>query len=177
MLQYAAFSTELGYWGFAGQNQTIHAVVIGHHEEEQAIKALLKKTGETTSSKIKSSDWYPELREQLQQFATGDVVDFSQVKIFFPEKLTRFQRKVLTQTRRLKYGQTASYQELAARAGHPGAARAVGSVMSHNAVPILIPCHRVLGAGGKLGGFSAPRGIALKKDLLKLEDPSCAILV
>ena len=66
-------------------------------------------------------------------------------------------------------GETVSYAELAGRAGSPNAARAVGGVMAGNRVPLLVPCHRVVGAGGRLGGFSAPTGVELKKRLLALE--------
>ena len=62
-----------------------------------------------------------------------------------------------------------SYGELAANAGKPGATRAVGNTMARNRFPIVIPCHRVVGAGGGLGGFSAPSGISLKEKLLSLE--------
>ena len=75
----------------------------------------------------------------------------------------------MTELRNVPYGQTLSYAELAAKAGSPKAARAVGSVMAQNRVPLIIPCHRVVGSGGHLGGFSAPRGIAFKKQLLELE--------
>ena len=64
---------------------------------------------------------------------------------------------------------TRSYGEVAAAAGSPGAARAVGQVMAANRTPLIVPCHRVLAAGGKIGGFSAPQGLALKRRLLALE--------
>jgi len=65
-----------------------------------------------------------------------------------------------------------TYGELADLAGYPGAARAVGSVMSSNRYPIIIPCHRVVGSAGSLGGFSAPQGISLKERMLTLEGAS-----
>ncbi|MCK4277043.1 MAG: methylated-DNA--[protein]-cysteine S-methyltransferase, partial [Phycisphaerae bacterium] len=78
-----------------------------------------------------------------------------------------FHRKVLTAARRIPYGRTATYGELARRAGSPRAARAVGQAMAHNPVALLIPCHRVVAAGGGLGGFGG--GLALKRRLLALE--------
>ncbi|GIS60136.1 MAG: hypothetical protein CM1200mP2_23610 [Planctomycetaceae bacterium] len=71
--------------------------------------------------------------------------------------------------RQVGYGQTTSYGEVARKIGRPGAARAVGTAMANNTVPILIPCHRVIAASGRLGGFSAPRGTRLKQRLLDLE--------
>jgi O-6-methylguanine DNA methyltransferase len=66
-------------------------------------------------------------------------------------------------------GVTLSYSELAKRAGSPGAARAVGQAMARNPIPLLVPCHRVLAAGGRIGGFTAPGGLESKAKLLTLE--------
>ncbi len=82
---------------------------------------------------------------------------------------TPFAKRVLEACRRIPYGKTRSYAQLAAAAGAPGAARAVGRVMAGNRVPLVIPCHRVVGSGGKLGGFSAPGGLETKQRLLDLE--------
>lgn len=66
-------------------------------------------------------------------------------------------------------GETVSYGELAARAGRPGAARAVGAAMARNPWPVVVPCHRVLAKGGALHGFSAPGGLTTKRRLLAME--------
>lgn len=71
--------------------------------------------------------------------------------------------------REVPRGATVTYGELAERAGRPGTARAVGSAMARNPWPIVVPCHRVLAAGGALGGFSAHGGIVTKRRLLALE--------
>ncbi|RJX29014.1 MAG: methylated-DNA--[protein]-cysteine S-methyltransferase [Desulfarculus sp.] len=81
--------------------------------------------------------------------------------------LSDFSRRVLLACRGIPYGQTASYGQLARRAGSPRAARAVGQVMHNNPVPIFIPCHRVLGADGSLTGFGG--GLPMKEYLLALE--------
>ena len=83
--------------------------------------------------------------------------------------LTDFQRAVLRAAARIPYGQTASYGEIARRLRRPQAARAVGQALGANPLPLVIPCHRVLGAGGALGGYSAARGVAVKRWLLRLE--------
>ncbi len=80
-----------------------------------------------------------------------------------------FSRRVLRELRKVKVGNVVTYGELAARAGRPGAARAVGRIMGANPVPIIVPCHRCLGADGSLTGFSAEGGTALKARLLFIE--------
>jgi O-6-methylguanine DNA methyltransferase len=83
------------------------------------------------------------------------------------EGRTPFQEKVLRLVASIPYGRTKGYGQVAGEAGNPGAARAVGSVMHNNPIPLVIPCHRVLSAGGKLGGFGS--GIENKKRLLNME--------
>jgi methylated-DNA-[protein]-cysteine S-methyltransferase len=84
-----------------------------------------------------------------------------------------FRRRVLeTLHRDVGYGETVSYGELAVMAGRPGAARAVGSTMATNPVPIVVPCHRVLAAGGAIGGSGA--GLDTKRALLAIEGVAVA---
>ncbi len=80
---------------------------------------------------------------------------------------TPFQRKVWEELRRIPFGKTISYGELARRVGAPRAARAVGQAVGANPIPIVIPCHRVIRASGELGGFSA--GVEIKEWLLRHE--------
>lgn len=70
--------------------------------------------------------------------------------------------------REVAFGETVSYGELAEMAGRPGAARAVGNAMSRNPMPIVVPCHRVVAAGGRVGGYG-PSGVGTKRFLLALE--------
>ncbi|MFO0744482.1 MAG: methylated-DNA--[protein]-cysteine S-methyltransferase [Myxococcota bacterium] len=78
-------------------------------------------------------------------------------------------RRVYAVARTIGPGETLTYGEVAARLGTPGAARAVGQALGRNPFPIVVPCHRVLAAGGQDGGFSAPGGVATKRRLLALE--------
>jgi len=80
-----------------------------------------------------------------------------------------FDRDVYAIARAVRPGATISYGEIAERLGEPGAARAVGVAMAKNPFPIVVPCHRVLAAGGRIGGFSANGGIATKRKLLAIE--------
>jgi methylated-DNA-[protein]-cysteine S-methyltransferase len=82
---------------------------------------------------------------------------------------------VRDQLRRIGYAKSISYGELASLAGAPGAARAVGNIMAKNPLPLVIPCHRVLAAGGRIGGFSAPAGTEMKRHLLRMEQGQVSV--
>jgi len=113
-----------------------------------------------------ASSLLQDLQELIIRYFDGDPVDLS-VPVDL-SALTDFQRKVLTTTKQLKFGQTISYANLAKSIGQPGATRAVAQALGRNPIPLVIPCHRVV-AGDGLGGFSAEQGVKLKKRLLDLE--------
>lgn len=101
---------------------------------------------------------------QLEAYFAG------KLKIFFLNMrlaVTPFQKKVLTALQQIPYGETASYGEVAGRIGNPFARRAVGQANARNPIPIVIPCHRVVGSNGTLTGFGG--GIEVKQALLDLE--------
>lgn len=102
--------------------------------------------------------------QQLQQYFDGSRQQFSLPLRF---KGTAFQQQVWQQLLRIPYGSTCSYGDIAKALGNPGAARAVGMANNQNPLPIVIPCHRVIGHNGKLVGFGG--GIAIKQKLLQLE--------
>lgn len=85
------------------------------------------------------------------------------------QRFTPFQEAVLRQTLAIPYGQVKTYAQIACAIGKPRAARAVGQVEAHNPLPILIPCHRVIGSDGSLHGYGAPGGLLTKARLLELE--------
>ena len=80
-----------------------------------------------------------------------------------------FEQAAYAALRKVTWGQTVTYGDLAHALGDPGAARAIGVAMGRNSWPLIVPCHRVLGANGWLGGFSAPGGTVTKKALLERE--------
>ncbi len=102
--------------------------------------------------------------KQLDEYFTGARRDFD---LPLAPRGTAFQRRVWTEMVRIPYGATASYGALAGKTGT--VARAVGGACGANPIPIVIPCHRVVGAGGTLGGFSGGAGVATKLALLELE--------
>ncbi|MDB5337966.1 MAG: methylated-DNA/protein-cysteinemethyltransferase [Planctomycetaceae bacterium] len=167
LLKVSVFATPLGYWALLGRDKILYALTVGQPDARTAQSAFADPfDGLAIEQTV--SDWYPELRQRLERYAAGDRVKFEDVKLHLPAR-TPFQQQIIDVTRKLKYGETITYGELAARAERPRAARAVGTVMSSNRFPIIIPCHRVVGAGGGLGGYSAPQGLSLKTQLLELE--------
>ncbi len=166
--QICLFPSEIGWMAIVGQGNSIRSISVGYSTAALAKKAILQSLENDDSRRLKESDWNPLLREELQAYAQGQRIHFSEYELQLPPR-TAFRDKVLAATQRLEYGQTTTYGDLARIVGHPRAARAVGTVMSTNRFPILIPCHRVLASGGKLGGYSSPAGIGLKQLLLDLE--------
>ncbi len=89
--------------------------------------------------------------------------------------LPDFHRRVYRALRQVPAGRTVTYAELARLAGSPGAVRAVGQALARNPYPLVVPCHRVVAAGGRLGGFTAPGGLQLKQQLLRSEGVALAL--
>jgi methylated-DNA-[protein]-cysteine S-methyltransferase len=108
---------------------------------------------------------------QLRQYFAGRRTEFD---LPLACEGTPFQLAVWRELRRIPYGETISYGELARRIGNPKASRAVGTANGANQIPIVIPCHRVIAAGGKLGGFGG--GLPVKEALLALESSSSLLL-
>ncbi len=102
----------------------------------------------------------------LEHYFNGESVDFNVLPIDMSGG-SNFQIAVWTAARRIPYGHTVSYGEAATMAGAPGAARACGSALGANPVPIIVPCHRVIRSDGSIGGFSI--GVDIKTKLLDLE--------
>lgn len=114
---------------------------------------------------------FAEVREQLRSYFAGERTGFNLQLVL---EGTEFQKKVWTALQTIPYGETISYKELAERIGNPTAVRAVGAANGANPIPIIIPCHRVIGNDGSLTGFGG--GLPLKKKLLQLESRQLTFL-
>ena len=104
---------------------------------------------------------------QLSAYLCGDLHDFD-VPLGW-EYMTPFARQALTLVCAVPYGQQSTYRAIAEQLGRPGAGRAVGQANANNPIPIIIPCHRILGADGKLHGYGARGGLETKAWLLRRE--------
>ena len=113
---------------------------------------------------IYSEKPFGDVREQLAAYFDGNLHSFD---LRLRPDGTEFQRKVLAELQKIPYGTTASYGDIAKKIGNPKAVRAVGAANGHNPIPIIIPCHRVIGSSGDLVGFGG--GLPTKEALLRLE--------
>lgn len=112
------------------------------------------------------------LVDRLQRYCEGTFDDFLDVDLQ-PLAQTPFQQRVVELCRRIPYGSSLTYGQLAELAGHPRAARAVGNCMRTNPTPLIVPCHRVVGTGGAMRGYSAGEGTRMKLRLLEMEAAGC----
>jgi len=108
------------------------------------------------------------LVQAIGDYFTGRRFDLSDIPIDLG-KCTGFTQAILEKCRAIPYGDTVTYRQLAIEVGRPKAARAVAQALARNPIPIIVPCHRVIGSDGSLRGFSAPGGIKTKKRLITME--------
>jgi methylated-DNA-[protein]-cysteine S-methyltransferase len=104
----------------------------------------------------------------LERYFSGERIDFSDLPVDLGG-MTPFRQKILHVIRSCAYGKVCSYGQVAQMSGSATAARAVGGALAANPVPVIIPCHRVVAADGRLTGYSAPGGEITKMALLKME--------
>lgn len=162
------FASEYGWMAMRMQGAVVRQLSFGHPSAIAAIAAL----GAGSMDRQKPSDCQHHVVERLQRYAAGEAVDFGDLLVD-SGNVTEFQRRVLKACREIIYGRTITYGKLAEEAQCPGAARAVGSCMARNRVPLIIPCHRVVRAGGDIGPYSAAGGSATKRRLLDMEAAGC----
>lgn len=159
-----AFPSELGWMALIGAEDVVLQLVFGHNSPQAAIRALDAELADDA----RIGQGHQQLAERLQAFAAGERVDFADVRIDLGPQ-TDFQRRVVKHCRRIPFGRTLTYGELARRAGSPRAARAVGNTMATNRTPLIVPCHRVVPASAGVGRYSAGEGTRTKLRLLEAE--------
>ena len=160
-LKYITFNSDVGWLGILGSVKGLRCVTLPQHSAQEAHQLL--------GDRVNHAAWSPHLFDDLIQRLR---IYFGAHKVNFPDELdlsgvTPFQRQVWEITRLIPYGETRSYSWVAEQIGKPGAVRAVGQALARNPLPVIIPCHRVVGNDAKLGGYSG--GVEMKKYLLYLE--------
>lgn len=159
-----SFSSRLGWVAMAMVGSTVRRLTFGHPSRAAAERDLgLGRTKRAVAGQPEAT-----LVRRLQAYAAGRPDDFRDVPID-AGPLSVFQSRILEQCRQIPFGQTRSYAELAAKAGSPRAARAVGNCMAGNCIPLIVPCHRVICSDGRLGSYSSPGGAETKRRLLAME--------
>lgn len=162
----AHFPTAIGSCGLAWTTRGISALQLPAATEAATRGLLRRLVGDVAESAPPPTVAAAIARIQaLLQGARDDLADIA----LDLDGVEPFAQTVYDVTRRIPPGATLTYGAVAARIGEPGAARAVGAALGRNPVAIIIPCHRVLAAGGADGGFSAPGGAATKRRLLEIE--------
>jgi len=160
-LTYVIFNTDMGWIGILASVKGLLGTTLPQRSSQEAHQLL--------GDSVNHATWPPHLFDDLTERLK---VYFSGGKAAFPDELdlsgaTPFQREVWEITRLIAYGETRSYLWVAEQIKRPGAVRAVGQALSRNPLPVIVPCHRVVAADGKLGGFSG--GVEMKRHLLRLE--------
>jgi methylated-DNA-[protein]-cysteine S-methyltransferase len=162
-MRYHLFDTEIGLCGIAWSDDGVTRFRLPDPNRDAAERALGGKA-ETQAPPPHVAN----VIGQAQRYFAGERIDFAATALDLAG-VDPFRRTIYDALRAVGWGETVTYGELAKRAGSPGTAQDVGVAMARNPVPLIIPCHRVLAAGGKLGGFSAPGRTEAKQRMLALE--------
>ncbi len=143
-----SFRSEYGFITVVTENEFITRLAMGKIECESAVTPLAIKA-----------------EKQLNEFFSGERIKFD---LPIAPKGTEFQKKVWDELTKIPYGTTVSYKYIATRIGSPRASRAVGMANNKNPIPVIIPCHRVIGKDNRLVGYAY--GLDMKRSLLELEN-------
>jgi methylated-DNA-[protein]-cysteine S-methyltransferase len=156
------FDTVMGYIGLLGSERGLRRVILPQETQKEVFKIAVIDHVFTCDN---NSTCLGDLPLRLNMYFEGKEVKFDdRIDIV---GATRYQKTIWNLVRKIPYGTTISYRQLAQQAGNDKAARAAGNALARNPVPVVIPCHRVIAGNNKLGGFSG--GLKLKKYLLELE--------
>ncbi|MBM3651076.1 MAG: methylated-DNA--[protein]-cysteine S-methyltransferase [Alphaproteobacteria bacterium] len=166
-MNYRVFETSHGFCGIAWNTNGIVRFQLPADSAETTEREILRRV---PSARPQTPP--PEVTdviEKAQRYFAGEPIDFVDARLDFGAQ-DEFFSKIYAALRRVGWGRTTTYGALAREIGaEPQAARDVGIAMARNPVPLIVPCHRCLAAGNKLGGFSAPGGTQAKLRMLELE--------
>jgi methylated-DNA-[protein]-cysteine S-methyltransferase len=163
---HALFDTAIGRCGIAWAEDGIRAVQLPEGDDAATVTRLRRRSPRSTEVEPPAS-----IRQAMEGIAAlmrGQGVDLCGIPLDMGG-VPAFRRRVYEATRRIPPGSTRTYGEIAALLGVPGAARAVGQALGHNPFAPVVPCHRVLAANGRPGGFSAHGALATKLRMLLIE--------
>lgn len=153
--------TDLGWVAATARAGALAAACVPAPTKDEAVAACGIEADWTAGDRLLEA-----LADDLRRYFRGERVELDDYRVDL-SGLPRFHRRALLAAKRIPHGQVRSYLWVAARAGNPRGARAAGQAMAHNPIPLVIPCHRVVGADGSLTGFGS--GLGVKRALLELE--------
>jgi len=172
-MDYAVFHTRLGWMTVAGTSSGIVGVTLPSSSVSDSLDRLCAKTrAHPPSLREVEPQTFGTLPDRLAAFMDGEILRFEDE--IDRSRWTDFRSRIWDATRLIPYGETRSYAWVAAVAGQPRACRAAGQALHNNPVPVLVPCHRVIGADGGLTGFG--ERLELKQLLLSMEAEHVASL-
>ncbi len=160
------FETELGYVGLAVSEETVIRTTLPEPDELSALLRMAETEIGPDTEEV--DDFVESVMDMIASYCAGEPVDLTSVSVD-DSGATEFTREVREACRTIPRGEVRTYRWLAEQAGNPAASRAAGRAMATNPVPLLVPCHRVVGSNGKLTGFGGSSGIRLKERLLRME--------
>jgi methylated-DNA-[protein]-cysteine S-methyltransferase len=163
---YALFDTAIGRCGIVWTARGLAGVQLPEREDRQTLARIRKRFPDAQETPPP-----PAMRQAIDGITAllrGEAIDFALLPLDTTD-VPPFHCRVYDIARTIRPGETLTYGDIAARLGDPRAARAVGQALGRNPFAIVVPCHRVLAAGGKIGGFSANGGPATKRRLLAIE--------
>jgi methylated-DNA-[protein]-cysteine S-methyltransferase len=165
--EYTTFETKSGFVGLAWNQQGVSSLRLPARTEASAEAAILRRLPDARRALPPLA--VTQLVSEIQRYFDGERIEFSHVAVDLGVQDPFFSR-VYAEVRKLGWGVTTTYGAVAKTLGaEPQAAREVGQAMASNPVPLIVPCHRVLAAGGKIGGSSAPGGSGSKARMLEIE--------
>jgi methylated-DNA-[protein]-cysteine S-methyltransferase len=166
LTSFALFDTAIGLCALAWTERGVAWVQLPDAGEVATRKRLLARYPDALEAPARGD--VKRAVEVMRKHLAGRLDPMERLELDY-SGLPLFHRRVYEALRKVGPGQTVGYGELAGRLGSPGAARAVGQAVGRNPFPIVVPCHRVLAAGGRVGGFSAYGGVDTKRRMLAIE--------
>jgi methylated-DNA-[protein]-cysteine S-methyltransferase len=165
-LAFALFDTAIGPCGIVWRGERIVGAALPSGDHAATRGHLIQRfPGAAEASLPPAIARYVDI---VVRMLAGEPVDVAGIEVDL-SSADAFEREVYSAARAIPRGEVRTYGELARSLGRPGASRAVGAALGRNPIPIIVPCHRILAASGKSGGFSAPGGTATKFRLLSIE--------
>ena len=161
---FTLFRVKLGWMGLVGNEKGMQRIFLPVSNKRELVQQI---RSEFPESQEKEGPLLSKGKREFIEYFGGRRMRFT-FSLDLSEA-TCFQKRVYRALSSIPFGETRTYRWLAQKIGNPRALRAVGGANAHNRWPLVIPCHRVVGSDGRLTGFSAPGGLALKASLLKLE--------